>query len=114
MKYVPTKNLAQVWYYPDKRKAFEDAAWAKAQEEFLKELLDEEYRSVADYKEFLKEFTEADINHDIIELQEERDDLQVSAGHPDITPERSFQLLVESYVKSLYVQAHDEVLNIFK
>lgn len=114
MKYVPTKNLSQVWYNLAERKEFEAAAEEAAKEEFLKELLDEEYRSVADYKEFLKEFTKADINHDIIELQEERDDLQVSAGHPDITPERSFQLLVESYVKSLYVQAHDEVLNIFK
>lgn len=114
MKYVPTKNLAQVWYRPDEREAFESAAWAKAQEDFLKELLDEEFRSIADYKEFLKEFTEADLNHDILELQEERDDLQVSAGHPDISPEKSFDRLVESYVKSLYVQAHDEVLNIFK
>lgn len=114
MKYVPTKNLAQVWYYPDERKTFEDAAWAKAQEEFLKELLDEEFRSVLDYKEFLKEFTDGDLNHDMLELQEERDDLQVSAGHPDITPEQSFNRLVDSYVKSLYVEAHDEVLNMFK
>lgn len=112
--FKPTKNLSQVWYYSDERKAFEDAAWTKAQTEFLEGLKDEEYRSVADYKEFLKEFTEADLNHDIIELQEERDDLQVSAGHPDITPERSFQLLVESYVKSLDIEAHDEVLNMFK
>lgn len=112
--FKPTQNLAQVWHDFNKRKEFEDAAWAKAKEEFLKELLDEEYRSVADYKEFLKEFTEADINHDIIELQEERDDLQVMAGHPDISPERSFDRLVESYVKSLYVEAHDEVLNMFK
>lgn len=114
MKYVPTKNLAQVWCKFDEFRAFEDAAWAKAKEEFLKELKDEEYRSVADYKEFLKEFTEADLNHDIIELQEERDNLRVSAGHPDITPERSFQLLAESYVKSLYIEAYDDVLNIFK
>lgn len=114
MKYVPTKNLAQVWYYPDERKAFEDAAWAKAKEEFLKELKYEEYRSVSDYKEFLEEFTEADLNHDIIELQEERDDLQVSAGHPNISPERSFDRLAESYVKSLYIEAYDDVLNIFK
>lgn len=114
MKYIPTKNLAHAWCKFDEFKAFEDAAWEQANEEFLQELLDEEYRSVKDYKEFLKEFTEADLNHDIIELQVERDNLKLSAGHPDLSPERSFQLLVESNVKCLYLQAYDEVLDIFK
>lgn len=114
MKYVPTKNLADVWHYPDERRAFEDAAWQQAKIDFVIELKDDGYNSVEEYKTYLKEFSDADLSHDIIGLQEERDNQQVLAGHPDITPERSFNRLVESYIKSLYIEAHDDVLNMFK
>ena len=115
MKYVPTKNLSQVWYNLAERKEFEAAAEEAAKEEFLKELKDEDCRSVDDYKSYLAaEFSDGDIAHDMYELQDERDDEQVLAGHPDITPEQSFNRLVESYVKDLYVQAHWQVLESLK
>ena len=113
--FKPTKNLSQVWYRLAEREEFEAEALKQAKIQFEKELKDEDYRSVEDYKSYLKEeFEDGDIAHDMYELQEERDDEQVRAGNPDITPEQSFNRLVESYVKDLYVQAHWQVLESLK
>lgn len=110
MKYVPTKNLSQVWFRIGERKEFEDAAEKVAKEEFLKELKDEDCSSIAAYKSYLKEFTLGDLMHDIYELQDERDDEQIRAGNPDITPEQSFRRLVESYKHMINIDIHNEVI----
>ena len=110
MKYVPTKNLAQVWHRPDERKEFEDAAEKVAKEQFVKTLGYDGYNSIEEFKEYLREFSDADLMHDVYEMQEEADDERCTAGCPDSNPEDSFWRLVSAIETELNIQVHKEVI----
>lgn len=108
--FKPTKNLAQVWHNVDERKTFEDAALKQAKGNFIAELKEEEFRSVEQFKDFLRDFDEGDLRHDVFEMTEEAEDERVLAGHPDITPEQSFRRLVDSLEIEESIRIHKEVI----
>lgn len=110
MEFIPTKNLFQVWHNADERKAFEDAALKQAQEDFIAELKEEEFRSVGQFKDFLRDFDKGDLRHDVFEMTDEAEDERIRAGHPDITPEQSFRRLVDSFKIEESIRIHKEVI----
>lgn len=108
--FTPTKNLFELRHRPDERKAFEDAAHDEAQETFLKGLKDEGHKTVEDYKDYLRSFSDADLFHDVVELREERDQEDDWANNPDITPEQSFRRLVACLEHIIDIDIHNEVI----
>lgn len=110
MKYVPTKNMFQLRHRPDERKQFEDAAHEEAKEAFLIGLKNDGYKTIDEYKDYLRGFSDADLIHDVIELREDRDQEDDWSNHPDITPEQSFRRMVACYESIINIDIHNEVI----
>lgn len=108
--FAPTKNLFQVWHRPDEREAFEREASEQAQMGFVCELKIDGFNSMEEFKSYLRTFSEADLSHDVFEMTEEAEDERIRAGHPDITPEQSFNRLVASLEIEESIKVHKEVI----
>lgn len=110
MKYIPTKNMFQIWNNPTERKEFEDAAHEEAKENFMAELKEEGYKTLDEYKDYLRTFSDADLFWDIIGYREERDQEGDWANHPDISPEHSFCHMIAYYKHIINIDVHKEVI----
>ena len=110
MEYKPTKNLFQIWDNPSERKSFEDAAHEEARQSFMADLKDDGYKTVDEYKDYLRTFNDADLLWDIIEYREERDQEDGWANYPDITPEKSFCHMIAYYKHIINIDVHKEVI----
>jgi len=108
--FTPTKNMFELRHRPDELKAFEDAAHDEAKESFLKGLKDEGYKTVEDYKDYLRSFSDGDLLHDVVGLREERDQEDDWANHPDISPEQSFRRLVACWEHIIDIDIHNDVI----
>lgn len=110
MKYIPTKNMFQIWNSPAERKEFEDAAHDEAKENFMAELKEEGYKSVEEYKDYLLGYSSADLFHDVLEYREERDREDDLSNHPDITPEQSFRHMVACFEHIINIDIHNDII----
>ena len=110
MKYVPTKNMFQIWHNPAERKAFEDAAHEEAKQSFINGLKHDGWKTIDEYKDYLRGYSSADLFHDVLDYREERDREDDWANHPDITPEQSFRRLVASCEHVINIDIHNEVI----
>ena len=110
MKYVPTKNMFQIWHNPAERKAFEDAAHEEAKDSFIIGLKNDGYKTIEEYKDYLRGYSSADLLHDVLDYREERDQEDQWANHPDITPEQSFRRMVSCFEHIINIDIHNEVI----
>ena len=110
MKYKPTKNMFQIWDNPSERKAFEDAAHDEARRSFMADLKKEGYKSIEEYKDYLRRFSSADLLQDVLDYREERDREDNLVNYPDITPEKSFCHMIAYYKHIINIDVHKEVI----
>lgn len=110
MKYIPTKNMFQIWHNAEERKRFEDAAHDKAKQSFMDGLKEESYKSVDGYKDYLRRYSSADLLQDVIDYRVERDQENEWANHPDISPEQSFEHMVSCFEHIINIDIHIEII----
>lgn len=83
---------------------------ALLKEAFLIGLKNDGYKTIDEYKDYLRGFSDADLIHDVIELREDRDQEDDWSNHPDITPEQSFRRMVACYENIINIDIHNEVI----
>lgn len=110
MKYVPTKNMFQIWHNAEERKAFEDAAHEEAKDSFIIGLKNDGYKNIEEYKDYLRGYSSADLFHDALDYRKERYQEDDLANHPDITPEQSFRRMVSCFEHTINIDIHNEII----
>lgn len=110
MKYTPTKNMFQIWDNPSERKDFMDAAMEEAKQAFMADLKEEGYKTLDEYKDYLRTFSDADLLWDIIGYREDRDQEDEWANHSNITPDKSFHHMIAYCKHIINIDVHKEVI----
>lgn len=110
MTYVPTKNMLQIWHNTAERKAFEDAAHEEAKQSFINGLKHDGWKTIDEYKDYLRKYSSADLFHDVLDYRKERDQEDDWANHPDITPEQSFRRMVSCFEHIINIDIHNEII----
>lgn len=110
MTYVPTKNMFQIWHNPAERKAFEDAAHEEAKQSFINGLKHDGWKTIDEYKDYLRKYSSADLFQDVIDCRVERDQEDEWSNHPDITPEQSFLHMVSCFEHIINIDIHNEII----
>lgn len=110
MTYVPAKNMFQIWHNPTERKAFEDAAHEEAKDSFIIGLKNDGYKTIEEYKDYLRKYSSADLLQDVLDYRVERDQEDELSNHPDITPEQSFRRMVACFEHIINIDIHNEII----
>ena len=108
--YIPTQNYSKASINPAEREAFRQAARKEAKERFNALLAEESFESEEQLKETLREYGEVELCERAYFIEEDADDLLERAGDPDISPETSFEFLVQSMVLEERLRVYDEVI----
>lgn len=94
--YRPTKNLSQIQDDYLEREVFERVATHEAQARFKAGLKKEGYNSVEAMMEALRGEVETDLESQSADMELEAEELRFQATNPAISPEKSFELLVQA------------------
>lgn len=108
--YIPTQNYSKASINPAEHEAFKQAAMKEAQERFNALLSEESFESEERLKETLREYGEVELYERAFLMESDADDLLERAGDPDISPETSFEFLVQSMVLEERLRVYDEVI----
>lgn len=109
-----TKNFHQTWMNMAECAVFKQAAMKEAQKRFNGLLAEEGFDSEEQLKEALRPEGEVELYERAFLMESDADDLLERAGDPDISPEDSFEFLVQSMVIEERMRVYDEVIDEFR
>lgn len=112
--YRPTKNLSQIQDDYIEREVFETAATHEAQARFKAGLKKGGYNSVEAMMDALRGEAETDLESQSADMELEAEELRFQATNPTISPEDSFEFLVQSMVIEERMRVYDEVIDEFR
>lgn len=108
--FQPAKNFHQTWMNMAEYTVFNQAARKEAKERFNALLAEESFESEEQLKETLREYGEVELCERAYFIEEDAADLLERAGDPDISPETSFEFLVQSMALEERLRVYDEVI----
>ena len=105
-----TKNFHQTWMNMAECAVFKQAAMKEAQERFNGLLAEEGFDSEEQMKEALRLEGETELYERAYVIESDASHLLERAGDPDISPEESFEFLVQSMTFEEHLRVYDEVI----
>lgn len=108
--FQPAKNFHQTCMDMAEYAVFKQAARKEAQERFNALLAEESLDSEEQLKETLREYGEVELYERAFLIEQDASDLLERAVDPDISPEDSFEFLVQSMLLEERLRVYDEVI----